>query len=154
MTLASPNQPFISTTPSRTKWSTDPILQLPRGGMGTLTLPTTLSKGILDLGSLSCSQAAVTRRFVLTSITPPALGCSGLMAPSPSAVLSCHLWNQFDSRVDFTGSKHPLADLIIFRDQKVSVICGPTYHKLEWGRRLPLHAASPERGLTKEEEEV
>lgn len=76
------------------------------------------------------------------------------MAPSPSAVLSCHLWNQFDSRVGFTGSKHPLADLIIFRDQKVSVICGPTYHKPEWGQRLPPRAASPERGLTKEEEEV
>lgn len=97
---------------------------------------------VLNLVSLSCTQATVTQWYSTTH----APGCSGLSAPSPSAVLSCHLWNQFDSRVGFTGSKHPLADLIIFRDQKASVICGPTYRRLGWGRLLPLYAASAERG--------
>lgn len=84
---------------------------------------TTSSKGILNcspltlvlnLDSLSYTQASVTRLYS----NADAPGCSGLIAPRPSAVLSCHLWNQFDSRVGFTCSKHPLADLIIFRDQK------------------------------------
>lgn len=111
---------------------------------------TTSSKGILNcspltlvlnLDSLSYTQASVTRLYS----NADAPGCSGLIAPRPSAVLSCHLWNQFDSRVGFTCSKHPLADLIIFRDQKVSVICGPTYRRLGWGWLLLQRAAYPRR---------
>lgn len=94
MTLGSPNQSFISPTPSPTKAvNRSHDSNSPRWGMGTLTLPTTPSKGILDpppltltlsLDSLSWSWAAVTQWCVLLGITPlPLAATAHGSQPSP-----------------------------------------------------------------------
>lgn len=59
---------------------------------------------------------------------------SSAKALSPSSARPSHVWKRFDSLVNFTGSEHPLADLIIFRDLSYLWFCQTfTRQKLEWG---------------------
>lgn len=65
------------------------------------------------------------------------------VAPSPSGARPFCVWKWFDSLVSFTGSKHPLADLIIFRDLGYLWSCQTfTRQKLEWGELVHMSKES------------